>query len=181
TLNKSSVAGQNSVLGTVTMVETKPGNTVFTTYDDSSLVTTPPNVTVLAGQLSRNFQITVTAITSTVNTTIFAKRGALTRSQPLTLTPLIPTAIVFTPSQVTGGTSISCRIVINGVAGPGGRVIATFDNSPFATTPSTVTVPAGATDVTFPITTTSVPMIRYVLVTARVSAGEKTGTFRINP
>ncbi|MEQ1936157.1 MAG: sialidase family protein, partial [Fimbriimonadaceae bacterium] len=97
-LNKSSVAGQNSVLGTITMQETKATNTVFTTYDNSSLVTTPSNVTVLAGQLSRSFQIMVTAITSTVVTTVYAKRGALTRSRILTLTPLVPTAMAFTPS-----------------------------------------------------------------------------------
>ncbi|MEQ1822039.1 MAG: hypothetical protein ABL949_06000 [Fimbriimonadaceae bacterium] len=180
-LNKSSVAGQNSVLGTIMRAQVRPTNTVFTLTDDSSLVTTAPNVTVLAGQLSRNFQISVTAITSTVVTTIYAQRAGITRSQTLTLMPLIPTAIAFTPNQVTGGNDTSCRVVINGVAGPGGRDIAIFDNSPFSTTPSTVTVPAGATDVTFPITTLPVTSIKYVTVTARVSAGEKTGTFRINP
>lgn len=180
-LNKSSVAGQNSVLGTITMVETKPANTVFTTYDNSSLVTTPPNVTVLAGQLSRNFQITVTAITSTVNTTIYATRGILTRTQPLTLIPLVPTALSFTPNPVTGGMPTSCRIVMNGVAGPGGRLVATFDNSAYAVTPNSVTVPAGASSVTFPIMTVVVTSIKYVTVTARVSAVDKTGTFRINP
>lgn len=181
TLNKASVAGQNSVQGTITVAQAQPSNTVFTTYDNSSLVTTPANVTVLAGQLLRNFQITTTAITSTIVTTIFAKRGSVTRSQNLTLTPLIPTALAFTPSQVTGGQSTSCRVVINGVAGPGGRVLAIFDNSSFSTTPSTATVPAGATQVIFPITTTAVTSTQTVTVTARVSAGEKTGTFRINP
>ncbi len=181
TLNKASVAGQNTVIGTITMQEIKATNTVFTTHDNSSLVTTPPGVTVLAGQLSRNFQITVTAITSTVVTTIYAKRGTLTRSQTLTLTPLIPATVVCTPNPVTGGNSTSCRVGINGVAGPGGRVIAIFDNSLYTTTPNTVTVPAGATQVIFPITTIPVTSIKTVTVTARVSAGEKTGTFRINP
>ncbi len=180
-LNKSSVAGQNSVLGTILMGDAKATDTVLSTYDNSSLVTTPPTVTVLANQFSRNFQIRVTAITGTVLTTIYAKLGGIVRSQSLTLTPLIPTAVVCTPNPVTGGQPTSCRVVINGVAGPGGRLIATFDNSIYATTPSTVTVPAGATDVTFPITTLPVTSIKTVTVTARVSAGEKTGTFRINP
>lgn len=118
-LNKSSVAGQNSVLGTITMAETSTSNRVVTTYDNSSLVTTPPSVTVMAGQLTRNFQITTTAITSTVATTIFARRGSVTRTQTLTLLPLVPTAVVFTPNPVTGGNPTSCRVVINGVAGPG--------------------------------------------------------------
>lgn len=181
TLNKTSVAGQNSALGTITMAFSSPTNRVITTYDNSGLVTTPPNVTVLGGQLTRNFQITTTAITSTVLTTIYAQRGNVTRSRPLTLTPLIPTALVFTPSQVTGGGTLSCRVVVNGVAGPGGRVISIFDNSTFSTCPSTVTVLAGATEVTFQIATTSVPTMKTVTVTARVSAADKTGTFRINP
>lgn len=180
-LNKVQVAGQNSVQGTIAIPEPAAANMVFTIYDNSSLVTTPATVTVLAGQLYRNFQITTTAITSTIQTTIYAKRGPLARAAPLTLIPLVPTALAFTPSQVTGGNPVSCRVVINGVAGPGGRVIAIFDNSPYATSPSTVTVPAGATDVTFPITTVPVTNTKFVTVTARVSAGEKTGTFRINP
>lgn len=180
-LNKSTVAGQNSVQGTITMNAPSSTNTTFSTYDNSSLVTTPPTVTVLANTTSKSFQITTTAITSTINTTIYAQRGAETRSQPLTLTPLIPTAMSFTPNPVTGGQSTSCKLVINGVAGPGGRTIAMLDNSPNATVPATVVVPAGATSVTFPITTTPVTTVKTVTVTARVSAGEKTATFRINP
>ncbi|MEQ1932544.1 MAG: hypothetical protein ABL962_01505 [Fimbriimonadaceae bacterium] len=180
-LNRSNIAGQNSILGTIGLTETRPTNTLFSTYDNSPLVTTPASVTMLAGSLSRNFRITVNEVSSTVVTTIFAKIGTVTRSHQLTLIPLVPSALMFTPNPVLGGNNTSCRVVINGVAGPGGRVIAIFDNSPFSTTPSTVTVPAGATQVIFPITTLPVTSIKYVTVTARVSAGEKTGTFRINP
>lgn len=180
-LNKSSVAGQNSVQGTITKSQSSPTATVFTTYDNSSLVTTPATVTVAANTLVKNFQITVTAVTSTINTIIYAKRGTITRSQPLALVPLIPTALSFTPSQVTGGQATSCKVVVNGVAGPSGRVIAILDNSPYSNPPSTVTVPPGGTSVTFNIPTTSVTSQKVVTVTARVSAGEKTGTFRINP
>lgn len=181
TLNKTSVAGQNSVQGTITMDEAPVANTTFTTYDNSSLANTPATVTVTAGTTVKNFQITVTAVTSPINTIVYAKRNNVTQSKPLTLTPLIPTALSFTPNPATGGQTVSAKVVINGVAGPGGRTIAIFDNSPFATSPSTVVVPAGATSVTFPISTMSVTAPKVVTVTARVSAGEKTGTFRINP
>lgn len=180
-LNKSSVAGQNSVQGTITMAAAPATNVVFNTWDNSSLVTTPPSVTVLMNTTIKNFQITTTAITSTINTTIYAQRGAETRSQPLTLIPLVPTAMSFTPNPVVGGQSTSCKLVINGVAGPGGRTVAMIDDSPNATVPPTVVVPAGATSVTFPITTTAVTALKTVTVTARVSAGEKKATFRITP
>lgn len=181
TLNKSQVAGQNSVQGTISVPQSEASAVVFTTYDNSSLVTTPPSVTLPSGSLAKNFQITVTAVTSTINTTIYAKRGSITRSQPLALVPLIPTALAFTPSTVTGGQPTSCKVVVNGVAGPSGRAIAIIENSPYATAPSTVTVPPGGTSVTFNITTSTVTSQKSVTITARVSAGEKSGTFRINP
>lgn len=180
-MNKTTVAGQNSVQGTITLSGVSATNLVYTTYDNSSLVTTPATVTVNAGTTVKNFQITVTAVNSSINTIVYCKRGNITQSLPLTLAPLIPTALSFTPSTVTGGQTTSCRVVVNGVAGPGGRTIAIIDNSPNATTPSTVVVPPGATQVIFNIPTTAVTSQKVVTVTARVSAGEKTGTFRINP
>lgn len=180
-LNKVTVAGQNSVQGTITLDVPNAANLVFTTFDNSSLVQTPATVTVPANALLKNFQITVTAVNSSINTTIYARRMSVTRSRPLTLAPLVPTALAFTPNPVVGGQTTSCRVVINGVAGPGGRTIAIFDNSIYSQVPSTVVVPAGATEVVFPITTIAVTSQKVVTVTARVSAGEKTGTFRINP
>lgn len=180
-LNKATVAGQNSVQGTIKMDLPSVTSTIFSTYDNSSLVTTPASVTLSASTITKNFQITVAAVNSPINTTIYAKRGFVTKSQPLTLSPLVPTAMAFTPNPVTGGETTVARIVINGVAGPGGRTIAIFDNSPFASVPSTVTVPAGASQVTFPVSTAIVTSVKIVTLTARVSAGEKTGTFRIDP
>lgn len=181
TLNKSQVAGQNSVQGTITAAIAIPQARVYTTYDNSSLVVTPASVTLAGNALVKNFQITTTAVNSTINTIVYAKLGTTTKSVPLALIPLVPTALAFTPSQVVGGNNVSCRVVINGVAGPSGRTIAILDNSPNAAAPATVTVPPGATQVTFNISTTPVTSLKTVTVTARVSAGEKTGTFRIAP
>lgn len=179
TLNKATVAGQNSVLGTVILEAASTKPTPITITPSSSLVTAPPTVYVAAGQLVRNFMIRVAPVTSPVMTVITAKAGSLVRAQGLLLSPLVPTALAFTPSQVVGGSDVSCRLVVNGVAGPGGRVISVFDTSSYATTPSSVTVPAGATQVIFPIGTKPVATVQTVSVTARVSAGERTGTFRI--
>ncbi len=180
-LNKTQVAGQNSVKGTITLDNSASQSTVFTTFDNSSLVNTPATVTVAANALFKDFQITVTAVNSSINTAVSAKLGAVTKTVPLTLIPLVPTALAFTPNPVVGGNPVSARVVINGVAGPGGRTVAVFDNSTYTTMPSTVVVPAGATQVFFTITTTHPTAVQTVTVTARVSAGEKTATFRINP
>lgn len=178
-LNKSVVAGANYVQGTITLDAVAGSDSVFETYDNSSLVTTPPNVTVYTGTLSRVFGIQTMAITSTVVTTIYARRNFVTRSQMLTLAPLIPIAMEFTPNPVVGGTGLSCRVVVNGVAGPGGRTISIFDNSAYSDVPASVIVPAGGTQVSFPIATRTVPTNHTVTVTARVSAGATQGSFRI--
>lgn len=180
-LNRSSVAGQNYVRGTITLDSPTAVPQSFTTYSNSSLVTTPGTVWVSANTLVRDFQISVKAVTSPINTTVYIKRGGVIKSQPLTLVALVPTSISATPNPISGGLDTTGKVVINGVAGPGGRVVAIFDNSAYSTVPSTVTIPAGASQATFTITTRRPPTQQTVTLTARVSAGEKTGTFRINP
>lgn len=181
TLAKYVIAGQNSTLGTVRVSSPGPAQVVLLS-DNSSLVSTPPSVTIPADQTSAAFRVQVQAVIATLNTTVFATLGALTRSVPLQLTPLVPTAMQFIPSStVTGGAIVSCRVVINGVAGPDGRVLSIFDDSSFCQTPSQVMVPAGATSVTFEISTRRPPSLQVAKVTAAVSAGNCTATLRIVP
>lgn len=180
-MNKTQVAGANFVQGTVSIPQTQNSPTVFTITDSTQLITTPPTATIATGQTLKNFSIQVQAVNFPVNTTVSAKLGSVTITRPLTLIALIPTALAFTPNPVTGGQSLNCRVVVNGIAGPGGRTIAIFDNSAFSTVPSSVVVPPGGTDVNFTITTIPVTSQKVVTVTARVTQGEKTATFRINP
>lgn len=180
-LNKVVVAGQNSVQGTLLLDQAASTSTAFAITSSTTLVTPPDMVWVSPGQTIRNFYIGASVVMSPVMAVISAKRGTIVRSQSLLLSPLVPTAMAFLPSAAIGGQNLNCRLVINGVAGPGGRVISVFDSSTYATTPNTVTVPPGATQVVFPITTRPVASMQTVFVTARVSAGERTGTFRIYP
>ncbi len=181
TLDKTTIAGQNSVLATTSMPEVRPTNTVFRISDNSSLVSTPSISIIPADRFSNSFRVTVSPVTHPVTTTIYAKLGPLTRSQSLTLIPLYPTAMAFTPNQVSGGSPVSCRVVMNGVAGPEGKIIALTDNSPFAETPSGVRVLSGANQASFSILTSAVATPTLVVVTASAGGGAKTGVFRINP
>lgn len=181
TLNKASVAGQNSVRCTITLVEPWVSNLSLAVRDDSSLVSTPALVAIPARALSKHFRITVTPVLSPTPVTIFVESGTTVKSQPLMLVPLVPTAIAFTPRHVTGGQSITGRVVINGVAGPNGLVLNLSDNSNFVTTPPTATVPPGGTQAVFSMTTATVTSYKYVIVTAQVPAGSKTGMFRLSP
>lgn len=180
-LNKDTVAGQNSVLASVFTNLPVMAATTFTTFDNTSLVVTPAAALVASGASFKNFQLTTTAINSTINVTISAKLGSKTLVRPLTLAPLIPTSISFNPNPVKGGNTTQARVVINGVAGPGGRTISIVENSAFVTSPTSVTVPPGGTDVFFAVTTSAVSSNQSVPFKAIVSAGQCTGSLRLTP
>lgn len=180
-LNKVSVAGQNSVRGAIMLTQPQTANAVFEIVDDSTLVETPSAVTVPAGSVSKFFRIRVLPVVTPQFTTITASSGAIVRSQPLVLTPLAPSAMAFTPNPCLGGQTVSCRLVVNGVAGPAGLTIALSDNSVFATTPVNAVVPAGGTQAIFSITTSAVPSRQTVVLIAQANGLAKAGTFRILP
>lgn len=180
-LTRNTLAGQNATLGTVTMSSAGAAATV-TISDDSSLVTTPGSVTVGVGQTTATFGVQVLPVTAQIVTHIRGTNGGFTRTTDLTLVPLIPTAMAFTPSStVVGGNTVSCRVVMNGVAGAGGRVVSIYDNSVYSTVPSQVTVPAGASQVIFEIQTGHPTSLQISRITASVTAGMVSANLRITP
>jgi hypothetical protein len=73
----------------------------------------------------------------------------------------------FSPSTVPGGTSSTGTVALAGPAPPGGAVVSILNGSPsVATTPATVTIPAGQTSATFTVTTTAVSATTYVSINA---------------
>lgn len=180
-LAKKEIAGQNAMLGTMKLTNPIATNAVVGVTDDSPLVTTPSSVTIPAGQSAKTFGIQVKPVNSTVVTSITATYNGYAQSETLTLLPLVPTAVVLTPNTVVGGNAVLAKVVMNGVAGAGGRTFAVRSSSPSAQPPLTITVPAGQSSYEFAIPTS--PVTQSVVTTIRVAAtaGEKTATLRINP
>lgn len=180
-LSKSTVSGQDSLTGDVTLLRTPAISSNLAITDNSALVTTPSSVTIHNGAIKASFPITVLPTNSYLQTRIYARLGAITQSCGLTLAPLLPSEVTFNVSQIKGGSTAQGKVTLTGVAGPNGRVVALFDNSNYSTVPKSVTVPPGASIVTFPFRTSPVTAPVVVTVTARVSAGETTGTILIIP
>lgn len=180
-LAKNQIAGQNALLGTVTLSSAVGTSTTVATSDNSSLVTTPANVIVPAGQTSKTFGIQVQPVTTTLQTEITATLNGFSQTAPLTLLPLIPTSLVLTPSTVVGGGSVSARVILNGVAGAGGRVVSIVSNSPYAQPPTSIAVPPGQASYTFTIPTTHPSASVLATISAVVTAGSKSAYLRINP
>jgi len=115
----------------------------------------------------------------------FAKSGYNPALAPVMLfaygAPLLEMDLTLTPSTVGGGGSSTGRVTLNGKAPTGGIVVTLSDDSASATTPSTVTIPAGAGGANFTVTTTAVTQTTAVTVSAVYNGVTKTAILTINP
>lgn len=181
-LSASIIAGQNRAVGTVQMgFPAALRADVIRLNSNSGSVSVPSQIAVDTGATSKSFAIMVMPVTASTVGTITATYGFQTETANLTLNPLIPSSMKFTPSPTAGGTTVSCRLVLNGVAPTGGKVVTISSTGASCSPPSSVTVPAGASQVTFDIPTSAVSSIEYVTVTASVSEGSKTGLLVLRP
>ncbi len=93
TLNPSSVTGGNSSTATVTLSAAAPsGGTVVTLSDNSTSTSVPTSVTVTAGNTSRSFTVTTSAVTAVTTSTITATADGGSRNAVLTVNPPKPAA-----------------------------------------------------------------------------------------
>jgi hypothetical protein len=158
-LSPSSVAGgTQSSTGTVTLSTAAPsgGAQVFLS-SGTSAAQVPTSVTVPTGAISATFPVATGQVTTSTSVTISASYNGVTLTAPLTvLPPPLPTltSLMLSPSSVSGGTQSSTGTVTLSAAAPAGgvQVRLSSDNSA-AEVPSTVTVPAGASTATFPVST----------------------------
>lgn len=181
-LAKSTLAGQNYTTGTVLLTSVAPAGGQFVELStNSSSIVVPPSLTVPAGADRKTFPVNVKPVTSTqVRNIVVVCNGYTASGAQMTLVPLVPSAFAFAPNPVSGGTTVSARLVFNGYAGPG-TVVNLSDNSAFCSVPTSVNVPAGASQVNFNVTTSAVGSPQNVFITATMPGGSKSGHLRIVP
>jgi len=87
-MSPATVTGGNPSTGTVTLTGKAPSTGLWVALsDNSTFVTTPNAVKVLANQTSANFGVTTVAVVNTQNVTITAKSNGVTRTATLTVNP----------------------------------------------------------------------------------------------
>jgi hypothetical protein len=188
TLTPSAVFGGNDSTGTITLSDPAPadGLTVNVQSSNTASATVPATVTVAAGQTTATFPITTAAVAATV--TISASTDASFPTSPVgaTQTALLTVSTVgFTlsvnPSTVSLGTPATGTITLSGPAPTGGLTMYLEAYNPIAgestpaSVPSSVTVAAGATTATFPVTTQAVSTGTSVTLLASASSTFPTG------
>ena len=157
-LNPSSVVGGASSTGTVTLTGKAPTgglSVALTSGSTSATVSTP--ILVPAGATSATFPVTTAAVAASATVTITAMGGGTSKSVGLTLTPsAVLYSLALAPATLAGGNAAVGTVTLNGPAPAGGATVTLTNANAAATVPASVPVAAGASSVTFPVTTVGV-------------------------
>ena len=178
----ASVTGGSAATGTVTLTGTAPsGGMAVSLASNNASVTVPASVTVQAGATSVTFSVSTAGVSATVVATLSATEGGTTANATLTvLTPLL-TGLSVSPNTVVGGNASTGTVTLARAAPSGGVVVSLASMSASASVPSSVTVPGGALQATFVVTTTGVSSATPVTLSASLSGTTVTTSLELEP
>jgi trimeric autotransporter adhesin len=172
TLNPSSIAGGQTVTATVTLDQAAEATGEMVTLTaNTSVLTMPAFVTVLAGKTTATFKIETQLVGSPqvigVNATLIT-----TVQTTLTITPVTAlkiTGLTLNPASIPSGNTTQGVVTISAPAFPAGQTVNLISGSALVTVPSPITVPAGTTRVAFSVFTSAVTAPTNVTLTAELN------------
>lgn len=184
---KSVSSTPNPVIGglksTATVELTGPvgasGATV-TLSSSSGDATVPSTATVAANGSSATFTINTLPVSTSTAVTIKATFGTSSQEETLTLVAA-PLKDVYVPSPMIGGTSAKGAVDLSSAAPSSGLPVSLSSNSSALVVPASVTVPSGATTVSFNVTTLGVGAATDVIVKATSESIVRTTEVVVNP
>lgn len=114
--------------------------------------------------------------------TFRVRKYASSEPQTTVIGPLAPQSISISPEDLVGGSTGSGTVTLNRPAPSGGAVLSlSSSNSTIAWVPATLSVPAGATNATFTVNTSSVSSISSANVGASLNNISQTALLRVTP
>lgn len=139
-------------------------------------------VVVPPGATAGNFQIQTKPVASPQILTVTTnKPGYAVASANLTINPLVVSfTFSVSPTIMTGGQNATGTIAL-AAAAPIDLTFNLSDTSSNLSMPASITVPAGQTSITFPITSQVVAAIDDVTLTASLFSSSRTATIRLLP
>jgi len=178
----SQIVGGNSGNGSVTLSGTAPaGGIVVNLSSNNGSLTVPQSVTVAAGASSTQFVYQTAGVQSMVIATLTATLGSTTKTTVMSVLPAMVTRLSFSPSSVGGPTSSTGTVMLNGNAPTGGSVVSLSSSNAAATVPASVTIPAGKSNVTFTVKTTTVSKATVCQISAKLASTTVTTPFEVDP
>ncbi len=185
-IGPDSVLGGNPSVGTIRLfngVAPEPGTVVSLSSSDTGVATVPATVTVQPDYRQESFVISTLPVTAVTQVTITASYGTVSKTAVLKVAPAEHSLVSMSLSEgkVLGGNPVKARVILNGPAPAGGATVALNSDSSVASVPSSVTIPEGATDGAFTVTTTSVSTPATAQITATHSGVSQSASLRIYP
>jgi LmbE family N-acetylglucosaminyl deacetylase len=168
TVTPGSVTAGAAATGSITLQNSAPtSGTTLSLSSNSGAATVPATVTVPAGAYGVDFAIQTSPVQAATTATISAGFASGTRTTPLTVTPIVPSALSLSPPTVPGGANVQATVSISAPA-PAGGFSVSISTSNLASTavPSSVLVLAGATSVQFTVSTAAVSATTTATITA---------------
>jgi probable HAF family extracellular repeat protein len=186
TIAPSTIAGGQIAIGEVVLTERAPGGdaVVRLTSSRPDVVPVPAVVDVPnhASSDRREFHIVPAVVSTPTTVQISATYGLVTVTRPLTVVPPALKQLYLTPTTVIGGCGQSQgRIVLTGAAPAAGALVPLSNSNSKATVPSKVTVPAGATSVSFTVLTVAVITPAAGVVTASFGGVSQSLNLTVRP
>ena len=196
-LNKDSVIGGTSLMGTATLKRPAPAGGIDVTLisTNTGLVRPPAHVLVPEGETAASFAIATSPVSVSTPITIHAGTANDGYQSPGALLILTPpgspapapslSSVTVSTDSISAGGSTTGTVTLTGPAPPGGAAIWLVGSmeGDVVTPVGGVTVPAGSLSVDFPITAPQVIGSHWVMIQARYgnSAGMHAAVLRIDP
>jgi hypothetical protein len=185
TVTPSSLEGGSSAVLSVSLSGPAPtGGTSVGLQSSSAAFPVPSSVVIPAGAVSATLEVKTTAVTASVSATITAGYSGVTKTTAVSVTPVVLpslTSVAATPASLTGGSSATLVITLNGPAPPGGALVNLSSNSASFPVPASITVPDGAKGVDLRVQTKSVTASTPVTVTAAYNNATQTAGITLTP
>jgi hypothetical protein len=181
-LAPSNVTGSKTSTATVALNGPVPASGVTIALASSNAnAHVPSSVHLNAGAKSATFAITTSVVASTTTATIKATYLGVSKAATLTIQPAALTSLSVAPNSLVGGKSSTGTAALTGPAQVGGITIALTSSSASAHVPTTVHINAGASSVTFTITTTAVSSVTTASIKAAYAGLSKTANLTVDP
>lgn len=164
------------------------GAVVSITNDNPSLVTTPLNVVIPAGQSSATFPIHTQQTGLTTPVTITGSYGGASRSATLSVSSPSNSAILssatLTPSTVVGGSTqgVRVQVALDQPAPPEGATVSlSSDNPGIVNLPASLLIQSGGTNGFADFTTASVSTPTQVTIRATYGSSTQSAVLNVTP
>jgi uncharacterized repeat protein (TIGR03803 family) len=179
----ASVNAGSTSTGTVTLASPAPaGGRVVTLGAAQGQIVIPATVTVRAGKTHASFPITTLSIGATATVRIYASvTGQGVRTVVTVVAPASLSSYTIVPAGIRGGGTATGTITLTGPAPAAGAVVTLSSSSSVAILPAKVTIPAGATSVSFGIGTRPVTASTTVYTTAAYGIGTLNAMLTVDP